>query len=262
MYLIIKEGLWKNIFSYFTYLFSSYALIILSVWFWKNTLPLLGRIPFLDKLFSDFWFRERFFLGFALSINMLYAAYEMINSMLHKTLWFGVMALYYLILATARFSIMRYYLGRTIDIEREKRLYKRSGYLLLLLAPVISGISIAFVGLNEVPVYKGNLIYGVAAYAFFSLSLAITNLVRYRKRNRPALTANKCLALAAGLVAMFSLQAALMSMFGQPGEETFRKWMNICGGIVVFFAIVFMGTYMLRRRYKDADYSEEAEPAE
>jgi len=207
------------------------------------------EIPVIHHLIHDIRFRETTFLSFSFLFSLLYSIYELVSGIIIKSNWFIAKGMYYVVLAAARFLIMRYYIfSPAEDQEKERLIYKRTGWLLLLLAPTFSGLSIIYIRKEAVPIYPGNLIYGAAAYAFFTFTSAVINLIRYRKKNRPALTANKCLAVAAGFVAIYSLQVALIAQFGAPDEALFRFIMNVSGSVLIFFLIGAIGLYLIRNQ--------------
>lgn len=93
--------------------------------------------------------------------------------------------------------------------------------------------------------------YSMAAYSFTSLTLAIINIVRYRKYKSPAYSASKAISLAAACVSMLTLESTMLTTFGDvTGDLLFRKMMlGISGGIISVF-IIAMAFYMMIRGNK------------
>ena len=90
--------------------------------------------------------------------------------------------------------------------------------------------------------YPGTLIYVVALHAFYSLTLAVTNTVKYRKFSSPVLSAAKMVNLTTALVSIFTLETAMLSSFG--GSYQYEKLMtaSTAGGVwtIVFCMAVYM----------------------
>lgn len=68
---------------------------------------------------------------------------------------------------------------------------------------VIGAVSVYTGGATE---YPGHLIFAAAAYTFYSLTMAIVNICRFRGAGLPVYSAANALALMTALVSMFFLQ--------------------------------------------------------
>ena len=86
----------------------------------------------------------------------------------------------------------------------------------------------------------------LAAYTFTSLTLAIVNIVKYRKYRSPVYTATKAISLAAASVSMITLEATMLSTFGNETVDTYTRklFLALTGGVVAAFIIV-MSVYMI-----------------
>ena len=87
--------------------------------------------------------------------------------------------------------------------------------------------------------YPGTLIYVVALHAFYSLTLAVTNAVKYRKFNSPVLSAAKMVNLTTALVSIFNLETAMIAQFGAE-QAYFRLFMTACTAFAV--CVIVLGT--------------------
>ena len=92
--------------------------------------------------------------------------------------------------------------------------------------------------------YPGYVIYLSALYTFYTIILAIVNLVKFRKLGRPILSAAKVLNFVAALMSLLGLQTAMISQFSTEGEN-FRRMMNTITGSGVWFAVILTAVYML-----------------
>ena len=92
--------------------------------------------------------------------------------------------------------------------------------------------------------YPGYVIYLSAMYTFYTIILAIVNLVIFRKLGSPILSAAKVLNFVAALMSLPGLQTAMISQFSTEGEN-FRRLMNAITGGGVWFSVILTAVYML-----------------
>ena len=86
----------------------------------------------------------------------------------------------------------------------------------------------------------------MAAYTFVTLTVAIVNIVKYRKYNSPVFSASKAISLAAALVSMLTLESTMLTAF-RDGTMTAleQKWMLGATGGVISALIVATAVYMI-----------------
>lgn len=135
------------------------------------------------------------------------------------------------------------------NIISEFKRYRACGIILLLMNQALVGIIIYMVTQNRGFSYPGVMIYAMAMYTFYITISAIINVVKFRKRGSPLLSAAKVISLTAALVSMLSLETAMLTQFGsdQPG---FRRLMLGASGGVVFLIVLTMAVYMIVRSTK------------
>ena len=103
--------------------------------------------------------------------------------MLYISFWDGALALYNMLLCAVRlYLLLRAPDGRRpTDMDTERRQHRITGGFLIALDAVQGVIAVQIVQHGHTYHYPGTLIYVVALHAFYSLTLAITNTVKYRK---------------------------------------------------------------------------------
>ena len=86
----------------------------------------------------------------------------------------------------------------------------------------------------------------MAAYTFLTLTVAIINVIRYRKYNSPVFFTSKAISLAAALVSMLTLESTMLTTFGD-GTMTAaeQKWMLGATGGAISLLIVAAAIYMI-----------------
>lgn len=184
-------------------------------------------------------------LRLTFAIHLLYALYKGAAAVWYRSAWFAATACYYLALSAARFFLLRRSGCHDETEAHAFRTYRTCGVFLLALTCAIAAVNFYTIRDSRSLVYPWHLIYGVVAYTFFSLTLAIIRLVRSRRQRDPLFSAARYFSLSAALVALFSAQMALLGTFGS--GESWELPMNIVTGSVVFLVVMVLALHMIRR---------------
>lgn len=208
----------------------------------KNTLSELKR------QFQNIEGKAEKMLQFNLLVNSCFAVFYMCSAVVSYSPWMGTMAFYYIWLSVQRLLLLK---GLSCDVKKQWASHLHCGILLLLSSPVIMGMNILLLhGIKEL-VYPFYLIYGVAAYAFYSVTFAIINIVKYKKLCHPIFLANKNINLVVAMISILSMQSALLTAFGD--DVVFRRNMSIITGFVIFVFVIALSVIMIasgRKQYK------------
>ena len=211
----------------------------------------LREEPHVARYLDDPIYRTKLGLYTGLAMNILYIFIKLVTGILYRSEWLIVFALYYVVLTGLRVSLASY-VRRHEPKEALAAEYHRSRLVGVLLVPmtiVLSIILARMIGHNEAHSYPGFLIYGMAAYVFYAVILAAVNVFRFRRLYSPILSAVKVVNLTAALVALLSLEAAMLTQFG--GEGLFRSRMLGISGLAVCGLILGMASAMIIRATKN-----------
>ena len=180
--------------------------------------------------------------------NILIAIIKFIFSITIPSLWFFVNACFLTVLSISRFfAIKRYGKRRSITDKKLKeeigyKTYLSNGILLIIL-----GIMYFFVSVYMY--YKGTnttmheyLTYLVALNAFWSISLAIHGMIKYKRKHSPILKAVKITNFANALTSMVLTQVVLLDTYA---KEYNLAEVNGYTGMAVSIAIIIMGLCMI-----------------
>ena len=180
--------------------------------------------------------------------NILIAIIKFILSITIPSLWFFVNACFLIVLSISRFfSIRNYGKRRSINNENLKKEigyknYLHNGVLLILL-----GIMYFFVSVYMY--YKGTnttmheyLTYLVALNAFWSISLAIHGIIKYKRKSSPILKSVKLTNFANALTSMVLTQVVLLDTYA---KEYDLAEVNGYTGMAVSLVIIIIGLYMI-----------------
>lgn len=206
--------------------------------------------PMGEKLLKEREFRAQASIYAGLIINILYALFKLIVSLVFRSVWFGAVGVYYALLALIRFILAAYlHQERTIKKSMERKIhewkcYRLTAYLMFVLNIAMSGMIIQMICSNRSYRYPGHLIYGSAAFTLYYVTTAVINLITYSKLERPILSASKALSFAGALMSILTLQTALIAQFGTNGAGL-RRTINIFTGSAVCLTVFIMAITMV-----------------
>ena len=245
--------------AYISYVVSAYTLTVVCAGMpriIKKFKKCLYDNKYANRYLTEKELRIRISLYGGLVFNIGFAVFKVVMGVMFQSKWLFAMAGYNTILSGIRFVLVyRDQIDRKEENEYEKRLhglhsYKVCGWLMLLLNIAISVIVIMVVFDNQTIVYPGYMIYAMAAFAFYCLTMGIINMVKYWHRNNPVFSAVKRLGMAKALVSIFTLQVAMLTQFGS-GEGMNQQFANGATGMVVCVIITVMAVLMLTGVKKD-----------
>lgn len=249
--------------AYVSYAFSAYALVIVCIGLWsmKNSatvkrmkdtvLEMAGQNPYVSRYMADIVFKTKISLLLSLALNTGYAVLKFVTGIFYGSAWLITLAAYYTLLLTMRFLLVLHIHRNTRDMAAEWKRCRACGVVLLFMNIILTGMVVLVLRRGEGFVYPGYLIYVMALYDFYAMTMAIVNLVKSRKQKSPVLTAAKVINVAAALIAMLSLETAMITQFGAEDGEMFRHTMIALtgGGICVIMAV--MAVLMIARSTKN-----------
>lgn len=247
---------------YAAYALSAYALVItctgvfrLTKWirFGMKENPFVKRVKevsFVDRYVKESAFRAEVSLYPGLIINLLYAGLKLFSGIRYRSAWFGTLAVYYILLAVMRFSLLHHVRKKeTGEENRIRELYRcrMCGIVLMVLDWALAGMTVLVVRKNSGFTYPGVLIYLMAMYTFYAVITAVRNVIRFRKYGSPVLSAAKVINLTAALVSMLSLETAMLTQFGAAGDAAFCRRMTAITGTAVCLIVLGMALAMMIR---------------
>lgn len=249
--------------AYVSYIFSAYALVIVCIGLWsmKNStavkcvkdtvLEMAGQNPYVSRYKTDVVFKTKISLLLSLALNTGYAVLKFVTGIFYGSAWLITLAAYYTLLLTMRILLLLHINRNTRDMAAEWKRCRACGVVLLFMNIILTGMVVLVLRRGEGFAYPGYLIYAMALYDFYTMTMAIVNLVKSRKQKSPVLTAAKVINVAAALIAMLSLETAMITQFGAEDGETFHHTMiaSTGGGICVIMAV--MAVLMIARSTKN-----------
>ena len=180
--------------------------------------------------------------------NIAYALFQLWLGFFHHTFWFYSLGAYYICLALMRFFLVlhtsKHKPGEKMKEELIK--YRACGIVFLVMNLALTLIIFFMVYWNRTFQHHEITTITLAAYTFTSLTMAIMNVIKYRKYNSPVFSASKAISLAAACVSMLTLESTMLTTFSDgtmtPMES---KIMLGCTGGAICLFIVTMAIYMI-----------------
>ena len=217
--------------------------------------PLMKRIqstPFGGRFLKEETFRMEVSLYQGFFINVLYIVMKMVSGIYYYSFWFISLACYYGLLAVMRFLLLRYVNRNSVGENKaaELRRYRFCGIILLVMNLVLAGIVGYMVHQNRRYEYPGMLIYAMAAYAFYSITVAAISLIKFRKRGSPVLSAAKAVNFVAAMVSILSLETAMLAQFGAEDDLWFRQIVTGATGGGICVIVLGMAVFMIVKSTK------------
>lgn len=245
---VFMRGLEETAFAYAVYPVSAYttaAAALRLAALWRMGKALLHKNAFFHRYMTDLAFQAEVSLRISLGVTLFYCVYKAAAGLCYRSVWLGSIAFYYIVLGMVRFLLLRHLRGGDETPARAFRQYRSCGYLLLILTLALGIVGFYTVYEEKAVEYPGYMIYAAAGYAFYSLTMAVRGLIRYRKLQNPVYSASKALTLAAAFVSMFFLQTSMFAAFGNGGA--WQRYLNMGTGGCVFLLIAAMALFMIRR---------------
>lgn len=249
----------EPVIAYAAYFLSAYALIVTVtgimgvVRFARRGIdkhPLVRKIlgiPLVSKYLKEAMFRAEASLYQGFFINLLYAGIKLFSGILYSSVWFVTLAVYYILLALMRASLLHYVRKDGKSKVSEWRRYRLCGIILLFMNIALTGIVVLVVYKNSGFEYPGMLVYAMAMYAFYAAITAVRNVVKFRRYGSPVMSAAKVISLTAALVSMLSLETAMLTQFGAADDPLFRQIMTASTGAGISIIVLGMAVFMIVR---------------
>ena len=249
MVVIMPSGVWAVV-SYIlfalaavTFGYTVYTIVLFAPRVKRSVTLYIKRSRFGRRLLEHYGFRTVVFAAVSFIFNILYALFNGLIAVVSRSVWYGALATYYVVLTFMRGGIISYH-GKPAS-ERsplvEVRKYRSCGILLTTLPLCLSFAILQMVVAGNAFVRWGWTVFAFAAYAFYKIIMAIYNVIKSRKMEDMTVRALRDIGLADAMVSILALQTTLLYAFST-GDNGMA---NALTGGVVCALTVLLGVYML-----------------
>lgn len=242
--------------SYAGYVFSAYSLTIVCARapkIFQKLKAIKAQNKYITLYQQDARLRVNISLYGSVTLNILYALLQLFSGFYFHSIWFYALSGYYALLAIIRFFLLKD--TRKIIPGKDKfyefLVYRLCGILLLLMNISLSVIVSYIVWQNRGFEYHSIHTIAMAAYTFTSMTLAIFNVIKYKRYESPLLSGARMISLVSAVVSMLSLETAMLTAFGEPGNDSFRQIMTALTGTAVCLFVLFLAIYMIVHSTKE-----------
>ena len=252
--LIFVKGMEESIPAYIVYVLAFYTLTVVTI-FCAMVLPkqystIKQKIydnPLGNRYMTDRAFRTGLSLSVSLLISMLYVGINLWSWHMLHSWWFMVLAVYYVIMAVMRYLLVRYVRIQKIgtDILSEWKRSRICAYILLLINLSLSGAVLMILYQHRGYDYPGMMIYVMAMYTFYALTISIVDIVKYRKMGSPIMSTAKIVSLSAALVSMLNLETAMFAQFGTDMAQQDQNLMIMLTGAGISITVVTLSVILI-----------------
>ena len=216
---------------------------------WKNNIVAWAESrPFTRNLLRNFGFRTLVVAVGSLIMSILFGAFNGVLGILEKSIWYGALAAYYIILALLRGGVLLARRSKNDSPFKRVKTYRNCGILLLIINLALSSAIAQMIFDNQSFRYEGLMIFATAAYAFYKITMSIINIFRANKQDDLTVRAIRTVNLADAAVSILALQTALLATFSS--AEVNISLFNTLTGCVVSFGTIALGIYMVRNGNK------------
>ena len=258
--LVFVKGMEQSIPAYIIYVLAFYTLSVVTV-FCAMVLPkqyntIKQKIyddPLGNRFLTDRVFRTNVSLSVSFVISMLYVGLNLWSWHMLKSYWFTVLAVYYSVMAVMRFLLVRYVRIQKIgtNILGEWKRSRICACILLLINLSLSGAVLMILYQQKGYDYPGIMIYVMALYTFYALTMSIVDIVKYRKLGSPVMSTAKIVSLSAALVSMLNLETAMFAQFGADMAPEHQRIFIILTGAGVSITVVTLSVILIVNANKE-----------
>jgi hypothetical protein len=251
--------------GYVSYILSAYTLTVICFRIpaiIKRTKNFTKTNKLALNLKNDAHLRIKLSLLGTMAFNIIYSLFQLGLGIFSHSVWYYSLAAYYFLLAFLRILLlshtMRFAPGE--KSFRELLLYRLCGIGLVLMNLALVVIIAYVTAQSKTTVHNEIITISLAAFTFTSMTLAIVNIVKYRRYHSPVWSASKALALVSAIVSVLTLEDAMLATFGQAEGEGFRQIMGALTGAGVVAIILAIAISMIVRSTKKIKMFENKNP--
>ena len=217
--------------AYFVYIVIYYTPKIKS-----KIVQLLKKYPFTNKMLENYGYRTIIISIISFILNVAYLAFLFVISIMSSSIWYLTIAIYYLVLSFMK-GIVFYSKKKYPSETAQLKTHRFCGYMFIALTVALSGIIVLIYTSNMTFEYAGLMIYVVATFTFYKLTLAIFNMFKARKQSDILIQTIRNINLASALVSIIVLQVELFQAFSPESNLGFANGLTGAGISIIILLI-------------------------
>ena len=223
-----------------------YTIIIFAPKIKDKIIQFLNNHKFTKTMLENYGYRTIIFSVFSFILNISYVIFLLVMSILTQSFWYYSITAYYFVLSLIKASV--FYSKKKHDTEEKQiKNHRLCGILFIVLMIAFSGVIVLIYTSNMYFEYAGLMIYAIAAFTFYKLTLAIVNMFKAHNQNDLCIQSIRNINLANALISLLVLQVALFQAFSPQSNTSFA---NALTGGAIAIAIISLGIFMIIKSNK------------
>ena len=224
----------------------------------RRIIRFLERFSFTRRLLASYGFRTLMFSIGTFFLGIAIAVFNGVLAVIGGSIWYGALALFYLVISFLRGGILIYHSHRkhrrlegetrTEDHIRRTHLFRNCGITLIFITALLS-LAVLQVSFTEKPFHYAELtLFALAAYTIYKTMKSSFHIFRARHHHDLTVRAVRNVNLMDALVSVLALQTALLQVFndGVTPSATY----NMITGFFVMAVSMAVGITMIVVAYK------------
>ena len=184
----------------------------------------------------------------SLGFNFTYAVANCVLGFLARSWWFITLGVYYAVLTTTRFSVLKIKRKAGGDYGVEQFASRITGILLVVLSFCIIGVNVLSAREDRGAAFQKIVMIAIATYTFAKITMAIIGMVQSRHTPSPVGKILRNISLADACVSVYAMQRSMLVSF--PGmEEADIQLFNILTGSAVWVVVLLLGINLIGGKY-------------
>lgn len=251
--LVPKQGILHYIlyvFAAFALTYFVYTMVIFAPKMKEDFIRFLQSHKFTNKLLQDYGYRTIVFAVFSFVLNMAYISLILVMAIMSKTAWYFTITVYYIVLALMKGNVFHSKRKYGTKIKQAKAL-RFSGIMFVVMTIVFSGVIVLIYKANHYFEYAGILIYAVAAFTFYKLTLAIFNIFKAKRQDDLYVENIRNINLANALISIMILQVAMFQAFAPEHNLGFANGLTGAGVSAIILVLGILMIVKSNKRLKE-----------
>ena len=224
-----------------------YTIILFAPKIKSSIIHLLQKHKFTNEILNNYGYRTIIFSVISFILNMSYVIFQGVLAFITLSPWYISITVYYLLLSLVKGNVFLAKKRNPDCEENQAKTYKTSGILFIFLTVAFSGVIVLIYTSNMYFEYAGLMIYAVAAFTFYKLTLAIINIFKAKKHNDMFIQNIRNINLVSALVSIIVLQVAMFQAFSPEHNTSIANGLTGAG---VSLLILALGIYMIIKANK------------
>ena len=255
-----------------------YTIIYLAPKVKEKIIVFLQKYHFTNKLLTSFGYRTIIFSIFSFALNIAYVVFMGVLAIMTRSAWYIAITAYYIVLILMKGNVLYFKYaerkhekkktviqlrkqnlnerGEEIEIAgvansaefdsqiKQAKTFRYCGIMFIFLTLALSGMIVIIYTSNMYFEYAGLLIYAIASFTFYRLTLSIINLFKATTQDDLHVQSIRNINLASALVSIVVLQVALFQAFSPKSNVSIAN--GLTGGVVSLI-ILALGIYMIAK---------------